>query len=77
MAAAMAAVAVVDDGSDEGPCWQPRIGPETLEEAAALLPGRLFYHETRFTLEQFKYLCEQIGVPELFPTENQRQPNHT
>ncbi|GAB5032726.1 Hypothetical protein NocV09_01001720 [Nannochloropsis oceanica] len=36
-----------------------------------------WYQEVRFSKEQFEYLCQELHVPLVFPTEKQRQESST
>ena len=76
--AAALAVAGEESTDDEEDTWLNVEGrPVTLADVVEMLPGRLFFHETRFSVDQFKYLCNKLVVPDTFPTPEQRLASST
>ena len=76
--AAALAVAAEESSDDEEDTWLNVEGrPVTLADVVEMLPGRLFFHETRFSVDQFRYLCNKLAVPDTFPTPEQRLASST
>lgn len=59
------------------PWARPHDRPQDLNQAMNKWSDDDWYQEVRFSKEQFEYLCQELHVPLVFPTEKQRQESST